>query len=735
MMSALFLLKKRPKVECAVCDGLRPPQDSIKRLTGIHLTALVKSCHDCACCLLLLQLCEVVFSPHRDRLRQMTGIPSSWLSLSAESQSVALKIVFYLSQGLPYIGKIRISQRQHSDYVEIFTIEGISPDTRTSSRELFDRTVVYSGNHINLYTGQKIPWPTIRTARCISPVGDSPASMSLATTWISDCIANHPECLKVNGSYHHSTLPDRILCIKPHSDPFLFVNQEEKVGRYAALSHRWGDAIPLQLTNEALRSWQSGIPLLRFPRLFRDAIRVCRGLSIDYLWIDSLCIIQDSFPDWAKQSSKMSEIYSRAWVTIAADAASSSIMGFLDREPNMSGSLDTRIAKMKDHFRVPRFDISGQDEGFHSGSLDAEFSHSPPPDHLQNSIVFCRQHRKLSTKDGFHHHYEHSKEAPTSHLSNRGWTFQETLLSPRILHFMPEEMAWQCATLCRCECQIQPYYNCYTGSNEDDTVRPQDLEKDWDKVVSEYTGLELTFETDRLAALAGLASRAHQFRQDQRYLAGLWENDLLESLLWTADTRSDAYAKTKRIRPAIAPSWSWASVTGRITFDLKKAWGSHPCGLQDLQIHYPVSQVNTYGSVTGGCLTVTAQLFSIRLTDIRYTFSEYHIANLQILDGSDRGMPAIQESAALVADSYEDLSSMERGEELAMVNLSELSLFLLLRKVRTCDTRYYRMGLLVLNPTAAIGLVLPSAMTAPWLSAVLSVSARALAATRRVTIL
>ncbi|KAJ4424227.1 hypothetical protein N0V82_001093 [Gnomoniopsis sp. IMI 355080] len=439
--------------------------------------------------------------------------------------------------------------------------------------------------------------------------------------------------------------------------------------------------------------------------------------------------------DWAKQSSKMSEIYSRAWVTIAADSASSSNMGFLDRQPNVCSSSDTGNDAMKDKFRVPRFDCSDQDQSFHLGSSDLDFSRSSPPDHPQDSIVFYRQHRKLSTKDGFRHHYEYFKDAPASHLSNRGWTFQETLLSPRILHFMPEEMTWQCATLCRCECQIQSYYNCYTGSNEDDTVRPQDLEKDWDKIVSEYTGLELTFDTDRLAALAGLASRAHRFRRDQRYLAGLWENSFLESLLWSADTRSEAYAKTKRIRPAIAPSWSWASVTGKIAFDLKKAWGSHPCGLQDIQIQYPVSQVNTYGSVTGGCLTVTVQFFSIRLTDLRYTFSEYHLANLQILDGSGRGMPALQESAALIADSNEDLSLIERGEQLAMVNLSELSLFLLLRKVTTFDSRFYRVGLLVLNPTAAISLVLPSAMTAPWLSSVLSVSAQALAATRKITIL
>lgn len=194
--------------------------------------------------------------------------------------------------------------------------------------------------------------------------------------------------------------------------------------------------------------------LSSFPRTFHDAIRVCKGLCIEYLWIDSLCIIQDSLEDWNEQSSKMSELYSRAWITIAADAASSIVTGFLDRESKADTTSNTEVPgeaidqKVRKHCLV----VSDQGQEIYPGSLDTETPQSPPSREI---VVFSRPYRKLSTADGFSHHYDYSKKAPVSHLSNREWTFQETLLSPRILHFMPEEMTWQCATLCRCECRIQ----------------------------------------------------------------------------------------------------------------------------------------------------------------------------------------------------------------------------------------------------------------------------------------
>lgn len=58
------------------------------------------------------------------------------------------------------------------------------------------------------------------------------------------------------------------------------------------------------------------------PPLFQDAIIITRQLGLRYLWIDSLCIIQDSLRDWETEAAKMASIYQNSYVTISATDAS-----------------------------------------------------------------------------------------------------------------------------------------------------------------------------------------------------------------------------------------------------------------------------------------------------------------------------------------------------------------------------------------------------------------------------
>lgn len=187
------------------------------------------------------------------------------------------------------------------------------------------------------------PWPGIRLGQRISAAADSADCMSLAKTWIAECLSNHLECLSIHGKYEPTSLPDRVLCIRSEQSTFLFVNSEGRVARYAALSHRWGDFAPLQLSKATLNSWQRGISPFSLPPMFQDTVRVCRALWIEYLWIDSLCIVQDSTEDWNEQASRMSQIYSCAYVTIAADAASSYGIGFLE------GNREQVSREMREH--------------------------------------------------------------------------------------------------------------------------------------------------------------------------------------------------------------------------------------------------------------------------------------------------------------------------------------------------------------------------------------------------
>lgn len=90
---------------------------------------------------------------------------------------------------------------------------------------------------------------------------------------------------------------------------------------YAALSHVWGDveaAPPLKTIRGNYDEMKEGIPLFRLPPNFADAVETCRRLGVQFIWIDSLCIIQDSDEDWQQEAGTMHEVYRNAEVTIVA---------------------------------------------------------------------------------------------------------------------------------------------------------------------------------------------------------------------------------------------------------------------------------------------------------------------------------------------------------------------------------------------------------------------------------
>ena len=80
----------------------------------------------------------------------------------------------------------------------------------------------------------------------------------------------------------------------------------------------------------------------------QDAVVVTRLLGLRYLWIDSLCIIQDSKSDWEEEGSKMDQVYKNAYVTLAATSATTSHDGFLQRTPAPENPI-TLAYYFKDH--------------------------------------------------------------------------------------------------------------------------------------------------------------------------------------------------------------------------------------------------------------------------------------------------------------------------------------------------------------------------------------------------
>lgn len=149
-------------------------------------------------------------------------------------------------------------------------------------------------------------------------------------------------------------------------------------------------------------------------------------------------------------------------------------------------------------------------------------------------------------------------------LLERAWVHQERLLSHRVLHFGPQELIWECFVAYSCECSgvrlmIDPAKRTHTpdfkhGSLDDIAIR-------WHRLVCQYSGLKLTFPSDRLPAISGLAKQFQKYRSD-RYLAGLWEDTFKQDLLWNVS----ADHPPPRSQPWRAPTWSWASVDCKVNF-------------------------------------------------------------------------------------------------------------------------------------------------------------------------
>ncbi|RDW64342.1 HET domain-containing protein [Aspergillus mulundensis] len=373
-------------------------------------------------------------------------------------------------------------------------------------------------------------WPLIGPARHVHQDASQDRCIALAMDWITNCVENHTECARSSAS--DPVMPDRLVCVgKDLPRPYLYLNNPAARGKYATLSHCWGGKISQSLRKSTLPEFVEQIPSTALPLTFQHAIEVCQNLGIEYLWIDSLCIMQDEKEDWLAQSAKMYEYYSDSWVTIATDGAADSQQGFL-RDPN-------RVSNSS----VKRFECPG------SNGESSE------------SAVFIRRKGAPLGFDTFAHHVWNAPRQ--SALSYRGWTLQESILSPRILHYTAEEVTFECRTESRCECQLRPHNNAATPVKM--AIQTAPFNRKWAMVVDHYSSRDLTDQSDKLTAISGVA-RSMQSQTPSSYWAGLWSGDFPAALLWMVYDY-DGFERARssaRIRAYQAPTWSWASVTGRV---------------------------------------------------------------------------------------------------------------------------------------------------------------------------
>ncbi|KAF2118162.1 heterokaryon incompatibility protein-domain-containing protein [Lophiotrema nucula] len=371
-------------------------------------------------------------------------------------------------------------------------------------------------------------------------------------SWLDNCLKDHPEC-------HHppSRLPTRLIDVGPpdgSKEPCLRQSSDLQSAqaihdRYIALSHCWGSSeAQCKTTTSTLPAHLVEIPHHLLPPTFRDAVKVTRRLNVRYLWIDSLCIVQDDTADWSHESSLMASVYSEAFLTIAATASANSSEGlFRDRV----GAVFTEMWKPK--------------KSLSEGMEDSFIVKDPAdvsPDTVEKRHIAIGHWPKLD---------DLLWDTP---LFSRGWTLQETVLSRRMVHFTSNQLIWQCWSRLLSEDSVinqtrQDYsYLVLPSGPTHSSVRLS-----WQSWVEDYSGRRLSKNEDRMAAIAGLTTYVAELANDEPLL-GLWKKTLADDLLW----RPWATTNPTQIEDAPIsefPSWSWLSIPRRIMCSRRSLLNEH----------------------------------------------------------------------------------------------------------------------------------------------------------------
>jgi hypothetical protein len=479
------------------------------------------------------------------------------------------------------------------------------------------------------------------------------AYFEVAKRWLVECEIKHSKC-----DNDIPILPTRVVCVAEDGHEPYLANGGGKHARYATLSHCWGASTSAMTTSKTLREHQNAIPLDGLPKTFRDAVVICRHLGILYLWIDRLCIVQDSKSDWERESGAMGSIFQDSTLTLAATVSRDSSQGL---------------------FIPPRHDVFPLPPSFGDYKGQAYLIDSTPK---KNSLL----------------------QVENSILQTRGWVMQEMHLARRLLYFVHGEMAWSCCektleqkgnghrdcvlgdkgslrkqlktfakaferswvladslhtevksehghesdeeevvTVDKNECPSistsattlpystdnlsfdivdlrDPLYRTssppITVSEEIDFDLYQCLDDTrcytryhiWYLSVEAYCRRKLTFASDKLPAMAGIAARIQAITHDH-YLAGHWRQELERSLFWSLGYSEALCSRVKEYR---APSWSWASMDGPLIWGFPDLSRDREVStvVEILEATTVVEGDNTFGCVSSARLVIKASILA-----------------------------------------------------------------------------------------------------------------------------
>lgn len=449
---------------------------------------------------------------------------------------------------------------------------------------------------------------------CGSKFTGSGSTIQQIRSWLRTCEAEHPRC---------SAVPAEVSCRPEYLIEIMSVSAndvrcklvrtaliESPSTEWVTLSYCWGHGSTLTTVESNLEEHLCLIPPEAVPRLYQEAIKTTFMLGYRYIWIDSLCIIQDTKLHWVQESTIMGDVYRGSTLNIAA-LASEDCCSPLWKPRNPLAFLPVRVPV------APGWVAT------------------------------------LVAKDPFLIYEERSWRYSTAEpLVRRAWVVQEVVLAPRTVYFGTSNVYFDCQShaansslpdlvdlsdLLRAQDLRQTSFSerpvpskqlfgkvlaepelpaCNTIQKYMEhlisTPAVLDFIHMYASLVEQYTKCCLTFEEDKLVAINGIVQKL-RLATGLTPLAGLWKELLPLFLLWRPYKQGD----TCRGRSYVAPSWSWASLHGPVNIDIDYHLRDPSC-IKTMEILTDVvdthlEDLQSNGHIRGGWLRLQGPMRKVRV--------------------------------------------------------------------------------------------------------------------------
>jgi hypothetical protein len=445
---------------------------------------------------------------------------------------------------------------------------------------------------------------------------------------------------------------------------------------YATLSYCWGKLGTEWLcTKHNLNQYFHCIDRESLPATIRDCIVIAANLCISYIWIDALCIIQDSSSDWATESAKMGGIYHGSLVTIAAAGSSDSGGGCFNKISRPRFSEDALNPDSRLQRTIRRNDLPAP--GSFRPTTSAVCVESIMQNGAKSRLYIDSSVGRDPSDDLF------DEEVLQSPLSKRAWVLQEQVLSRRIIYFAQSQLFWECE---HCRLSEDNWQQRQTDDTYEIMAYTQPFSREvvigkwYLGIVESYSARVLTQKTDKLIAISAVA-RAIYSNRHVDYLAGLWKDCILEGLMWS---RSSSGRKS---RTYPCPSWSWASQESSVKYSCARTFLDGRSKFIDAHVEREPGA--PFGNVKNGWIKLNTRVTTGRVMRRAWRY-RYHKLEQDLIFSDTSG--TIIWDATVIMDDDDDV-----GHEVTIAYIGggeENLVALLLEPVLGTSQTYRRVGLL-----------------------------------------